>query len=128
MVYFYQCLEIGQFWNTRVDVRPFNGNLYDGSTAVDRYVVNITTGNKPRSYTGWMYDLTWDHSEGPCLYVGNRQSGPIGEVTDPNDPVIESLYTSYRVPGAFDEGEDYKFGMFDNSKCSIGVGSAMVSQ
>ena len=105
----------GQFWNARVSIEPFTGSVL-GAVPGDRFVVNITAGSKQRSFTGWLYDLTWDHSEGPCLYVGNRQSGPIGEVLDPNDPVIESLYSNYRVASAFDEGE-YQFGMFDDSKC-----------
>jgi len=100
-----------------VNIGPFTGAVLGGAAPGDRFVVNITTvEGKQRSFTGWLYDLTWDHSEGPCLYVGNRQSGPIGEVLNPNDPIIESLYSNYRVTGAFDEGE-YQFGMFDDSKC-----------
>lgn len=71
-----------------------------------------------RAYTGIMHGTTWDHSEGPCLYVGNRQSGPIMEVTDPNDPVIESLFTNYQVRQPFVEDTNFKFGRFQESKCS----------
>jgi hypothetical protein len=71
----------------------------------------------PRAYTGWLYDLTWEFKEGPCLYVGNRQSGPIYEVIDPNDGVIENMYKDYRVDSAFSE-EDYVFGLFSEDRCA----------
>ena len=53
---------------------------------------------------------------GDCLYVGDRQGGTIGEVEDPNDPVIQGTYKDYRVPGAFNE-TGYGFGRFDESLC-----------
>ncbi len=82
-----------------------------------RYIVNITAHGVTRAYTGIMHGTTWDHSEGPCLFVGNRQSGPIVEVNNPNDPVIQDLYTDYQVKQPFGEDDDFKFGMFDESKC-----------
>ena len=48
-----------------------------------------------------MYDLTWEFESKKCLYVGNRQGGPIGEVEDPNDSVIEGSYQDYVTGGAF---------------------------
>ena len=70
-----------------------------------------------RAYTGILHSTTWDHSEGPCLFVGNRQSGPIVEVSNPNDPVIQSLYTDYLVKNPFVEDDEYKFGMFNEMQC-----------
>ena len=83
-----------------------------------RYVLNYTSAfsREPRTYTGWLYELTQSFEEGPCLYVGNRQAGPIYEVTDPNDGVIEGGYKSYRVPSAFSE-EEYAFGLFNEDRC-----------
>lgn len=112
----------GQFWNIPVDISAFEGTLRDGSPATNRYVINITTDSTSRSYTGWLYDLTWEFEEGPCLYVGNRQSGPIYEVRTPNDGVIENIYSDYQVSSAFSE-EDYVFGLFDESMCSSGSGT-----
>ena len=71
---------------------------------------------EPRAYTGWLYDLTWEFEEGPCFYVGNRQAGPIYEVTDPNDGVIENIYSDYKVDSAFSE-ENYAFGLFSEDRC-----------
>ena len=48
---------------------------------------------------------------------GTVRRGPIFEVTDRNDPVIEEGYKDYVVPGVFSE-KDYKFALFDDSKCS----------
>ena len=73
-----------------------------------------------RSYTGWLYDLTWEFQEGPCLYVGNRQAGPIYEVMDPNDNVIEDRYKNYKVDSAFSE-EGFDFGIFMEERCDISV-------
>ncbi len=104
---------------------PYTGPLRDGSDATGRYVINITTSGIARSYTGWLYDLTWEFEEGPCLYVGNRQSGPIYEIASPNDGVIESIYKDYRVDSAFSE-ENYSFGLFNEGQCSMGSGDPVV--
>jgi len=70
-----------------------------------------------RAYTGILHSTTWDFSPVPCLYVGNRQSGPIVEVPNPNDPVIQSLYTDYLVKEPFVEDMEYKFGLFNEEQC-----------
>ena len=88
----------------------------DGTVAVDTYTVNITIGGTPRSYTGYLYQSTWDHTEESCLYVGNTQGGPIAEVSQPNDPVIADIYTAYKVPGAYSE-VGYVFGLFNEDQC-----------
>lgn len=113
---------LGQFWNVPVGVTPYTGQLRSGEQSQGRFVLNLTTpGSEPRSFTGWLYNLTWEFEEGPCLYVGNRQAGPIYEVRNPNDEVIASLYSDYRVQSAFSE-ENYDFGMFDESRCVLGSG------
>ena len=101
-----------------VSVVPYQGEVWNGSPGTDRYVVNITTRGKNRAYTGTINNLNWDHSMGPCLYVGDRQSGPVFEVQSPNDPVIESIYSDYLVKDPFLEA-DYKFGMFEEFRCTF---------
>ena len=112
---------LGQFWNVPVDITPYTGLSRDGSVATGRYVVGITTSGVSRSYTGWMYGLTWDTEDGPCLYVGNGQGGIIREVLSPNEGVIEDIYKDYQVSSAFSE-ENYKFGSFDEARCPIATG------
>lgn len=110
----------GQFWNIPVRVSPFAGVLRGRGSAEGRYTVNLTRPGSTRvaSFTGFFYDLTWEFEEGPCLYVGNRQGGPIYEVREPNDRIIEgSSYKDYIVPGLFSE-RDYTFGRFNNSLCN----------
>ena len=94
----------------------FTGLLIDGTPVEDRYIINFTRpGSEPRVFTGFFYPLTWDFKEGPCLYVGNRQAGPIAEVDDPNDSVIEGTYSDYLVAGAF--VTDFEFGLFNEDQC-----------
>ena len=81
------------------------------------YTVNVTRAGSPtRVFTGWFRPFSWGRLSGPCLYAGNQQAGVIFEVLDPNDPVIEGNYLSYRVPSAFEE-TDYQFGRFEDSSC-----------
>ena len=119
----FQLLFSGQFWNIPVSIAPYTGLLRDGNPSQDRFVINITTsGSDPtvqRSYTGLLHDLTWNYKDvaGPCLYVGNKQGGPIYEVKNPNDNVIEEIYAEYKVGGAFSE-DGYGFGIFMEERCS----------
>ena len=115
---------LGQFWNVPVDITPYNGSLSDGTLATDRFNINIKGigSSSPRSFTGWLYDLSWDYVKEPCLYVGNKQASPINEVATPNDGVIESIFQDYKVADAF--SEDYEFSLFDIVKCSK-VGSGL---
>ena len=105
----------GQFWNIPVSIKPFTGENVFGQRAVDTYIVNITTISQQRLYVGVLGHLTWEVEEGPCLYVGDSQSDSTYEFADPNDRVIEGLYTDYIVSGSFND--DFKFGLFDEEKC-----------
>lgn len=110
----------GQFWNVPVRVTAYTGNVKSGAPDGERYVINITRPGSTRmaSFTGFFYDLNWEFEKQPCLYVGNRQGGPLYEIEKPNDRVIEgSSYKNYIVPGLFNEN-DYLFGRFDNSRCN----------
>lgn len=106
----------GQFWNIPVTISPYTGPLRSGSRILDRYVINITSGHHPRSFTGYMHHFDWDFDETHCLYVGDMQAGPIYEVEKPNDPVIEGDYRDYEVENGFSE-RDYKFGLFNEARC-----------
>ena len=108
----------GQFWNVPVSVEPFAGVDINNNTVPERYVINITSSltDEKRSYTGWLYELTWSFEKGPCLYVGNRQAGPILKVKDPNDPIIEGVYLHYSVPSLFSE-DGFVYGLFEEGNC-----------
>ena len=67
----------------------------------DLYTVTVQyPGSKPRSFIGDMRSLTWERRNEPCLYVGNRQGGPLNPydaMGGPNDPVIEGEYDQYKA-------------------------------
>ncbi len=124
-IHIFLSFNTGQYWNIPVDVTPYIGQLRSGAPATGRFVLNLTTfGSGPRSFTGWLYDLTWEFDKGPCLYVGDRQGGPIYEVPNPNDWVIAELYTDYLVQSAFSE-ENYNLGLFSEERCTVGSGSGI---
>ncbi len=109
----------GQFWNREVSVTPFTGVDRNGNPVPERYVINLSspTSGEERTFTGWYYDLTWEFEDGPCLYAGNRQAGPIYEIQEPNDSVIEGRYKEYMVNSAFSEVE-YTYGLFNEDRCA----------
>ena len=81
----------------------FTGSFADGVDPEERYVINVTHPDaEPRVFTGLLHDQTWELKPGLCLYAGNQQGGPIYEVPDPNDSVIEGEYPDYEVQGPFD--------------------------
>ena len=82
----------------------------------DRYVLSFSHGNSiTRSFTGFLYNLSWEYKFQPCLYVGNKQGGAIYEVEDPNDSVIQGMYTEYIVDTLFQTS--FMYGLFDESQC-----------
>eukprot|EP00731_Ephydatia_muelleri_P017034 Em0010g132a len=109
---------IGQFWNVPVNVSSYTGPLRNGSSnAYPRYTIAVAHPLSPaRRFTGILYSYTWEFDEGMCLYVGNRQAGPIYEVESPNDPVIEGAYTDYIMNDAF--ATDFAYSRF-SPKCSL---------
>ena len=110
----------GQFWNVPVRVSPYTGEIEGWNTSEVYYVVNVTRPgtNKVGSFTGFIFDYTWESEEGPCLYVGDRQGGADREIQDPNDRVLDgSSYKDYIVPELFSES-GYKFSRFDDSQCN----------
>lgn len=107
----------GQFWNIPVGITPFTGKNVYGKTMNNAFTVNLSTRGKDRSYVGFLYHLTWEFHEGPCLYVGDGQSGSIYEIENPNDGVIEGTYMDYIVSEGF--VDDFKFGLFDKERCLL---------
>ena len=120
-------LSPGQYWNREVNMTEFTGELNpeldpnDPSRNFTRFVINMTRGDPPgyKAFTGVFYPLSWEFKDQPCIYAGNRQGGPIHEVLDPNDPVIEGTYRDYVVDGLFET--EYVFGRFNESLCLGGV-------
>ena len=107
----------GQFWNVPVRVRKFTGRSVYGRFWGNAYMVDVDKPNGDRrSFVGFLYRSTWEGEEGPCLYVGNGQSGPTYEVASPNDGVIEGVYSDYAVSGGF--VEDFKFKRFQSQECA----------
>ena len=58
--------------------------------------------------------------------MGGKQSGPIYEVQDPNDGVIEGTFQDYEVQNPFSE-QGYTFGLFSEDKCIGDSGSGSSS-
>ena len=80
------------------------------------YAITVNHPRAPsRTFVGRLYDMTWEFRPTHCLYVGNRQAGPISEVTDPNDSVIQGSYEDYRVSGLFDTS--YAYSVFNSTQC-----------
>ena len=110
---------LGQFWNVPFNIIPYNGTLRDGSSGSNHYIVSTKGRSQSRTFTGLLHHYSWEHVEEYCLYVGNRQGGPINEIVKPNDWVIErnNTFTNYKVSDAFSE-ENFEYRLFDESKCS----------
>ena len=106
----------GQFWNIPITVTKFNGQTRFNLPTDNLYTVTVDhPRDPPRSFVGRLHDLTWEFNPTSCLYVGNRQAGPIAEVVSPNDPVIRGSYEQYRVSNGFDSMFDYS--VFNSTRC-----------
>ena len=105
----------GQFWNVPIMLESYLGPAFRNQNA---YIITFTHPDAPgpRRFVGVLSRWTWEKRYELCLYVGNRQAGPLYEVETPNDPVIEGVYTDYRVTSLF--GTEYKFSHFDTSRCT----------
>ena len=117
--YIHASLPPGQFWNIPVTVSEYEGQTnVPGLSNEDYYTVTISHPlSKPRSFTGHLYDFTWEFESKKCLYVGNPQGGPLDNLDDPNDSVIEGVYYQYLTQGPFKT--DYYYAVFDDEKCSF---------
>ena len=109
----------GQFWNVPIEVADFDGQV-ESSDVLDlqnRYAITVTHPNaeRERTFTAILYDFNWEFGRQPCFYAGNQQGGPIAEVLDPNDSVIEGEYFDYETEGLF--ATRYKFSRFEEQQC-----------
>ncbi len=105
----------GQFWNIPIVVEPFTGTLREDASADNLYQVTVQHPNEVRRFTAWLYPLTWEYRREYCLYAGNQQAGPVYEVLDPKDSVIEGTYEDYFTDSAYDPG--FSFNQFNASSC-----------
>ena len=110
----------GQFWNIPIKVTPFNfhGQATYDLQMQDLYQIEVSNTNSfPRRFVAELYDLTWDPTrKDHCLYAGDQQGGRILEISNPNDPVIQGVYTFYRTQGLFDS--HFQYTQFNESICS----------
>ena len=105
----------GQFWNVPINVTENTGS-FNGMLRDDDYIITVFyPGSPPRSFVGLESSMTWENEQRPCLYVGNPQAGPLDEIVDPNDSVIEGTYRDYEVASLF--SPDFVFSYFDETFC-----------
>ena len=71
---------------------------------------------RQRTFTAILYDFNWEFAKQPCFYAGDQQGGPIAEVVEPNDSVIEGEYFDYQTNGIFASG--YKFSRCEENQCT----------
>jgi len=104
----------GQFWNIPIDVVRYNQPI-DGAVRSDTYTITVNHPEQTRQFVGFLNPLTWELDFRQCLYVGNKKGGPIDEVNDPNDPVLQGVYRDYEVDSIF--GTAFQYSHFDDSRC-----------
>lgn len=107
----------GQFWNVPISVSEYTGPVRD-DTETNRFEIKVTHPDfsGERRFTGILTDSNWEFKKTPCFYVGDQQGGPVYEVDDPNDSVIEGQYDEYVIDGAFET--TFKYSKFDSSRCT----------
>ena len=101
-----------------VTVTPYTGPVRSISPPGARYfTINFTHPDypQPRLITGELAFLTWESRREPCYYVGDIQGGPLYEVKQDNDPVIQGVYQDYEVGGSFETM--FAYSHFKPSKC-----------
>ena len=88
----------------------------NGETTENYFEVTVRyPGSDERRFVALRLSVTWEFEKKPCLYVGNSQAGPLGEVVDPNDSVIEGTYKDYIVDSIF--SPVFKFAHIDEDNC-----------
>ena len=97
----------------------FNGTV-DSSDVLDlknRYSITVThpDASRERTFTALLYQFNWEFAPQPCFYAGNQQGGPIAEVMEPNDSVIEGEYFEYQTGGLF--STSFKYNRFEENQC-----------
>ena len=112
----------GQFWNVPITVADYTGRLgsLDPGDRTFYLTISPPSGNT-RTFVGVLQERSWDKTRVPCIYVGNRQAGPIGDIPEdevPNDSVIEGQYLSYIVSSKY--ANDCVFcQQFNSTMCAV---------
>ena len=109
----------GQFWNIPVTVEQFTYAGAPNPYFLEEELYAITlhpAGATQRTFVAELYDQTWDYSREICLYAGSIQGGPVREITEPNDSVIQGSYKDYSVASLF--GTDFVYSQFNISLCA----------
>ena len=93
----------GQFWNVPIGVEPYIGPF--GAKEVDKdddvYLVTVSyPGSQNRTFVAELHRRAWVERI-PCLYAGNSMAGPIAEVPQYKDNVIDGALDSYSVKDLF---------------------------
>jgi hypothetical protein len=108
-----------------IEISEFTGTLFRDEAYPDeeldirddRFTVAVAHPSCPRRvFTAILQSTDWEFNRNPCFYAGNQQGGPIREVEEPNDSVIEGDFLDYRVESAFDT--NFRFSRFVNDKCN----------
>ena len=106
----------GQFWNVPVTVEEFTGEFGDEQRD-DDYIITVRyPGAPPRSFVGIESSVTWELERRPCYFVGSVQAGPLAEVSEPNDSVIEGVYGDYIIESLF--ATSYTYSHFLEGRCT----------
>ena len=110
----------GQFWNIPVTVEMFVHTGVPDPYFLEEELFTITIhpvgpGSTKRRFVAELYDQTWDFSREICFYAGSVQGGPVREIDDPNDSVIQGSYRDYSVRSLF--ATDFVYSQFSASLC-----------
>ena len=106
----------GQFWNVPVTVEEFTGECGDEQRD-NNYIITVRyPGTPPRSFVGIESSVTWELERRPCYFVGSGQAGPLAEVSEPNDSVIEGVYSDYIIESLF--ATSYTYSHFLEGRCT----------
>ena len=75
-------------------------------------------GTPPRSFVGIESSVTWELERRPCYFVGSGQAGLLVEVSEPNDSVIEGVYSDYIIESLFATSYTYTATFYIEGLCT----------
>ena len=95
-------------WNIPFFVSEYTGDrgTLEPNDPVFYVTIPITfpDNSTVRTFVAVLQDRSWERTRAQCLYAGNRQAGPIGDIPEdefPNESVIEGDYTDYIVASEY---------------------------
>ena len=119
------CLHSGQMWNIPFAIAEYTGDrgFLDPNDPAFYMTINNTypDSSTERTFVAVLQDRSWERTRVPCLYAGNRQAGPIGDIPEdevPNESVIEGEYTDYIVTSEYASDCTY-CKMFSQDMCLL---------